>query len=217
MNRLQNLIKETLQNYPNKKSCSCGCNTCGDKHNLAPMLNESIAPREILSEGLKHHIDNKKPLTENVYRAGSNSYFNLWSEARTLYTRGILEIKNQDDLEILTETNLGEFGIIYEIEEGDKVKIKKEYGGGSGIVVDIRGPFVIVKTKEGNKSYHESDLQVLNKEGKKVPLDFIMEEEIEEIESTQYFVPKVIKDKNNPNFTYINIPYPTGTGFKCLK
>jgi hypothetical protein len=63
-----------------------------------------------LSEGLKYHIDNKKPLTEHVYRAGSSNYFNLWAEARTLYTRGILDFSG-DDLAILTETHLGEFGI----------------------------------------------------------------------------------------------------------
>jgi len=128
---LYKLIKESLQGYNlKKKSCSCGCNTCEDKRNLAPILNESIAPREILSEGLKYHIDNNKPLTEHVYRAGSQNYFNLWSEARALYSRGIIDIKNQDDLEILTETQLGEFGIY---------------------------------------------------EGKKVPLDFIMEEEQDKI------------------------------------
>jgi hypothetical protein len=71
---------------------------------------------------------------------------------------------------------LGEYGIVYEIEVGDKVKVSKEYGGLSGEVVDIKGSFIVVKTKEGNQSYHESDLRVLNKEGKKVPLDFIMEE-----------------------------------------
>jgi hypothetical protein len=146
------------------------------KPTKAPILNENLAPREILSEGLKYHIDNKKPLTEHVYRAGSSNYFNLWAEARSLYTRGILDFSG-DDLEILTETHLGEFGIIYEIEIGDKVKASKEYGGLSGEVVDIKGSFIIVKTKEGNQSYHESDLRVLNKEGKKVPLDFIMEEE----------------------------------------
>ena len=146
------------------------------KPTRAPILNENLAPREILSEGLKYHIDNKKPLTEHVYRAGSSNYFNLWAEARSLYTRGILDFSG-DDLEILTETHLGEFGIIYEIEIGDKVKASKEYGGLSGEVVDIKGSFIIVKTKEGNQSYHESDLRVLNKEGKKVPLDFIMEEE----------------------------------------
>jgi len=146
------------------------------KPTKAPILNENLAPREILSEGLKYHIDNKKPLTEHVYRAGSSNYFNLWAEARSLYIRGILDFSG-DDLEILTETHLGEFGVIYEIEIGDQVKASKEYGGLSGEVVDIKGSFVIVKTKEGNQSYHESDLKVLNKEGKKVPLDFIMEEE----------------------------------------
>ena len=75
------------------------------------MLNESLAPREILSEGLKYHIDNKKPLTEHVYRAGSENYFNLWAEARALYSRGIIEITNEDDLGILTETDLGHFGL----------------------------------------------------------------------------------------------------------
>ena len=90
--------------------CSCGCNTC-DTKKPALILNESVAPREILSEGLKYHIDNKKPLTEHVYRAGSSNYFNLWAEARALYSRGIIEITNEDDLGILLETDLGHFGL----------------------------------------------------------------------------------------------------------
>jgi hypothetical protein len=159
------------------------------KPTRAPILNENLAPREILSEGLKYHIDNKKPLTEHVYRAGSSNYFNLWAEARSLYVRGILDFSG-DDLEILTETHLGEFGIIYEIEVGDKVKVSKEYGGLSGEVVDIKGSFVIVKTKEGNQSYHESDLKVLNKEGKKVPLDFIMEDKYLDLNEAKKKSPK---------------------------
>jgi ribosomal protein L21E len=47
-------------------------------------------------------------------------------------------------------------------EEGDRVKIKKEYGGGSGKVVDVMGSFVIVKTKNGNESYHSSDLKLVD-------------------------------------------------------
>ena len=110
---LKQLIKEVL--ISRKKDCGCGCEgKCGK----APILNENLAPREILSEGLKYHIDNKKPLTEHVYRAGSSNYFNLWAEARTLYTRGILDFSG-DDLAILTETNLGEFGIY----EGKKVPL----------------------------------------------------------------------------------------------
>ena len=152
--------------------CDCGCGGCSPTKPV--MLNESLAPKEILSEGLKYHMDNNMPLTEHVYRAGSQKYFELWAEARALYARNILEVQG-DDLEVLNETDLGHFGTIYEIEIGDKVKASKEYGGLSGEVVDVKGSFVVVKTKKGTKSYHESDLQVLNKEGIKVPLDFIME------------------------------------------
>ena len=98
--------------------CDCGCNTC-DTKKPALMLNESLAPRSILSEGLKYHMDTKKPLTEHLYRAGSDNYFNLWAEARSLYSRQILEITNEDDLAVLEETDLGHFGIV----EGKKVPL----------------------------------------------------------------------------------------------
>jgi len=83
------------------------------------MLNESLAPRDILSEGLKYHMDANKPLTEHLYRAGSDSYFNLWAEARSLYSRNILEITHEDDLAVLTETDLGHYGMF----EGKKVPL----------------------------------------------------------------------------------------------
>ncbi len=83
------------------------------------MLNESLAPRAILSEGLKHHLDANKPLTEHLYRAGSTAYFNLWAEARSYYSRGIIDISNEDDLSVLTETNLGHYGMF----EGKKVPL----------------------------------------------------------------------------------------------
>jgi hypothetical protein len=98
--------------------CKCGCDTCETKP-ITMMLNEVIAPRAILSEGLKYHLDNKKPITEQLYRAGSSAYFNLWAEARALYSRGIIEVYG-DDKEILTETHLGEFGIL---EDGTKVPL----------------------------------------------------------------------------------------------
>ena len=98
--------------------CKCGCDTCETKP-ITMMLNEVIAPRAILSEGLKYHLDNKKPITEQLYRAGSSAYFNLCAEARALYSRGIIEVYG-DDKEILTETHLGEFGIL---EDGTKVPL----------------------------------------------------------------------------------------------
>ena len=89
--------------------CDCGCGTCSTKQPV--VLNENLAPKAILSEGLKYHMDNARPLTEHVYRAGSENYFNLWAEARALYARDIIEVQG-DDLEVLTETDLGHFGIV---------------------------------------------------------------------------------------------------------
>jgi hypothetical protein len=142
--------------------CDCGCNICEDKKPV--MLNESIAPREILSEGLKYHLDNARPLTEHVYRAGSDSYFNLWAEARALYSRNIIEVQG-DDLEVLTETDLGHFGLyegkkvpldyIFEEQEIDEAEKKKKdppigkpkRGGSKKFYVYVRNP----KTKKIKK------------------------------------------------------------------
>ena len=96
--------------------CDCGCGGCSPTKPV--LINENLAPKEILSEGLKYHMDNARPLTEHVYRAGSQKYFELWAEARALYTRGILEVQG-DDLQVLTETDLGHFGIV----EGQKVPL----------------------------------------------------------------------------------------------
>jgi len=96
--------------------CGCGCNTCETKP--AVLLNESKATKEILSEGLRYHLDNNRPLTDHLYRAGSTKYFNLFAEARALYAREVLEFSGSD-LEILTETDLGHFGIY----EGVKVPL----------------------------------------------------------------------------------------------
>ena len=98
--------------------CKCGCDTCKTE-STALVLNESKAPKAILSEGLKHHIDTNRPLNDNFYKAGSRDYFDLISEARSLYSRGILEFTNKRDIELLTETDQGYFGMY----EGKKVPL----------------------------------------------------------------------------------------------
>lgn len=97
------------------KSCSCGCNSCGNK---APLLTEGITFQQPISENLLYHINNKKPLTENTFRYGSTAFLNLWKEARTLYSRNILSV-GDDDKHILLETHLGEYGMF----EGERVPL----------------------------------------------------------------------------------------------
>ena len=95
--------------------CSCGCNTCETK---APLLTEGVLFQQPISENLLYHIKNGKPLTENTFRYGSNAFLNLWKEARTLYSRNILDV-GEDDEHILLETHLGEYGMF----EGDRVPL----------------------------------------------------------------------------------------------
>lgn len=68
----------------------------------------------VLSEGLNFHIDNNKPLLENIYRVYSDKYFQLFNEAREKVSLGIIEVDDEDMA--LLETNIGETGI-YEGEE----------------------------------------------------------------------------------------------------
>ena len=110
---IKKLIVEALQK-PLKKSCSCGCGTCST--NDAPILTESKV-KNILSEGLQHHIDNKIPLYDTIYRYSSDKHLSLIKEAKKLYSRGVIDLAEGDKQ--LIETNLGEFGIF----EGEVVPL----------------------------------------------------------------------------------------------
>ena len=154
--RLRKLIKEVYHHVTEEK-CSCGCNTCENTGNAGVILNESIAPREILSENLRYHVENKLPLTENTFRYGSKSFLNLWAEARSLYLREVIHV-NDDDKEILEETDLGNYGLYEgvqvpldlllleneELEEAEKKKNppigKPKRGGSKKFYVYVRKP-----------------------------------------------------------------------------
>ena len=61
------------------------------------------------NQGILYNIENKVPLTESVYRFGSDAYFNMWNEARQLYNKGLLEDLDGFDEEVLRDTQLGEW------------------------------------------------------------------------------------------------------------
>jgi hypothetical protein len=117
--------------------CSCGCNSCETKP--AVILNENLVKKEILSEGLKYHLDRNKPLTEHLYRAGSKEYFNLFAEARALYARNILEFSGED-LNILVETDLGHHALY----EGKRVPLDFP-------ILNEQGADTAWEDSEGNK------------------------------------------------------------------
>jgi hypothetical protein len=86
-----------------------------------------------------------------------------------------------------------------EIKIGDKVVADKEYGGAKGEVVDIRGSFIVVKTKKGNESYHESDLTVLNED----QLDENADEKAKIYWMQQLKQGKIDKLPDNPKAAYL--------------
>jgi hypothetical protein len=163
--RLKKLIKEVYHHVTEEK-CSCGCNTCENVGNVGVILNESIAPREILSENLRYHVENKLPLTENTFRYGSKSFLNLWAEARSLYLREVIHV-NDDDKEILEETDLGNYGMYEgkkvpldlpmleeeELKEADKKKTppigKPKRGGSKKFYVYVRDKGKVKKVSFG--------------------------------------------------------------------
>ena len=165
MERLRKLIKEALSTPPKNDKCNCGCHTCENVGNSGVLINESLVKKEILSENLQYHVDNQLPLTENTFRYGSEAFLNLWSEARYLYVREAIHV-NEDDREILTETDLGEYGMyegvkvpldipMLEEDELEEAKDKKKdppigkpkRGGSKKFYVYVRNP----KTKKIKK------------------------------------------------------------------
>jgi hypothetical protein len=61
------------------------------------------------SESLKYHLVNSMPITENVFRPGSDKFFSILEEARNLFDEGVLELRGIDK-ELYETTEIGTFG-----------------------------------------------------------------------------------------------------------
>jgi len=110
------------------------------KESIIRELNK-LKNKPLMSEGMEYHVKNNVPLSENVFRPGSEKYFEVIQEARKLYNEGYYY--NEEDREIL-ESDLGKF-FIYEGErlpleypmineseyQGKKVELNKPKSGGS--------------------------------------------------------------------------------------
>jgi len=103
MNKLRELIRETLEEHLDKSL----------------LLKEDVR----ISEALQYHIDNQMNLTNNVFRAYSEGYFDLVNEVRELWTKGLIELNEEDTL--MVESDLGK-----------RVKI-------NGEIVYLDAPFLV--------------------------------------------------------------------------
>lgn len=135
-----------------------------------------------VSEHLQYHIENKLSLTDNVFRAYSNGYFNLVNEVRELWEQGLISLNEEDTL--MVESDLGKTAIF----EGETIYLdapvylseeeinEAEYRGRN---VDLNKPFrtpggpkkfaVYVKSPKGNVkkvTFGDPGLRVRNKNKK---------------------------------------------------
>lgn len=102
-----------------------------------------------ISDGLQYHLDNKLALGESVYRYGSDEFFKLLKEVKTLFNKDLIKL-NENDIFILNDIDtkvklngqILQLGHIMESEEdsellneakykGKKVEIGKPKRGGS--------------------------------------------------------------------------------------
>jgi hypothetical protein len=107
---------------------------------------------------LEWHLDNKRTLSENVYRYSSESFIQLFTEARQAWRDGKVQL-NEFDEQLLEDTDIGLYGeyegqkvpldlpmeSINEAEyRGKEVPLNKPKRGGS------KKFYVYVKNKKGN-------------------------------------------------------------------
>ena len=96
---LKQLIKEAYLKFDD---CDCG-------KTVAPLINESKKYEAPISEALRYHVENKLPITENVFRAGSLSHITLLLETRQLFEKGIIVLNGKDKW-LFENTDLGHYG-----------------------------------------------------------------------------------------------------------
>ena len=107
---------------------------------------------------LEWHLNNKRTLSENVYRYSSESFIQLFTEARQAWRDGKIQL-NEFDEQLLEDTDIGLYGeyegqkvpldlpmeSVNEAEyQGKEVPLNKPKRGGS------KKFYVYVKNKKGN-------------------------------------------------------------------
>ena len=73
---------------------------------LKQIIREEIS--NLLSEGVKFHLENKIPVNENIFRPGSTKYFELFAEVRKLSKNGLYKL-DENEKYWINETDIGEF------------------------------------------------------------------------------------------------------------
>ena len=121
------------------------------------LIRESIQYPKLITENveisnaLKYHVTSKKSLLENVYKLGTDSFFQLLEECKELYLSGYIDLSDEEITFIyeneygpIEETNYEVIDVLNEAEyQGRKVELGKIMQG------DIKKFKVYVKNDKG--------------------------------------------------------------------
>lgn len=119
-------------------------------------LDNLIAETKV-SEGVTFHLENQIPISENIYRRGTDKYFELFQEFRKLSSSGNYSL-NEEERHLIEDTEIGKFAMFEdeqvpldfpmlneeEVVDEDKKdppigKPMKNSGGGKKYKVYVRG------------------------------------------------------------------------------
>ena len=64
-------------------------------NNLVLLIERSLGGKNLISEDLEYHIVNNCGVDKNIFRPGSEKFFDLFAEARELSHKGLYQL-NKD-------------------------------------------------------------------------------------------------------------------------
>jgi len=98
------------QDCTGQPGCDCGCQDCSCGEVEVEVIPASQFVSNVVSESLKYHLQNNKPITENIYRPGSEAFFEVIKEARQMFDLGKIQLCDIDK-DIFESTEIGKFGM----------------------------------------------------------------------------------------------------------
>ena len=129
--------------------------------NERKLTEKELEKREIALKGL---LQNKQSLVKTYGKDAEKVMYGI----ATKQAKNEVETMNLDKVK----------EAIGDLDIGSRVKIAKDYGGGTGTVEDIKGSFVTVKTKDGGGGhYHESNLKVIKEKIKELVIKQLTKED----------------------------------------
>ena len=95
-------------NCSGEESCKC-CDNCSCSSTDDSIQKVSDFMSTLFSESLKYHLENNKPITENIFRPGSEAFYEVIKEARQLFDSNKVNLCEVDK-ELYESSEIGKFG-----------------------------------------------------------------------------------------------------------